>query len=116
MIFGKKIIAVLPAYNAAKTLEMTVKAIPKNVVDEIILVDDASRDNTAEISRALGLITFVHKKNLGYGGNQKTCYREAFTRGADVVVMVHPDFQYDPTFIPELVAVIPMTSGFPSAT
>ncbi len=103
MIYGKKVVAVLPAYNAAQTLEMTVQAIPRDIVDDIILVDDASADSTVSIAKKLGLKTFVHEKNLGYGGNQKTCYAEAKKLGADVVVMVHPDFQYDPTFIPELV-------------
>src|SRR3989344_4739012 len=93
----KKIIVVLPAYNAAKTLERTLFAIPHDWVDDIILVDDASRDNTVEVSRNLKIKTFVHKSNIGYGGNQKTCYREALGLGADIVVMVHPDFQYDPS-------------------
>lgn len=106
MLNGKKVVAILPAYNAAKTLKMTVDAMPKNVVDDIILVDDCSRDNTAQVSRSLGLKTFVHPKNLGYGGNQKTCYREASKIGADIVVMVHPDFQYDPVYIPQMVEPI----------
>lgn len=106
MINGKKVIVVLPAYNAAKTLEKTVFAIPKDWVDDVILVDDASRDNTVAVSRKLGLKTFVHSKNLGYGGNQKTCYREALRLGADIIVMVHPDFQYDPSFIPEMIKPI----------
>ncbi|MDP3999630.1 MAG: glycosyltransferase family 2 protein [bacterium] len=105
-ISDKKIIVVLPAYNAAKTLEKTLFAIPKDWVDEIILVDDASRDNTAEASKNLGIKTIVHDKNLGYGGNQKTCYREALRLGADIAVMVHPDFQYDPSFIPEMIQPI----------
>src|SRR3989344_5942890 len=92
---NKKIVVVLPAYNAARTLEKTLFAIPKDWVDDIILVDDASRDNTAEVSKKLGIKTFVHKKNLGYGGNQKTCYQEAVKLEADIVVMLHPDFQYD---------------------
>ncbi len=103
MIKNKKIIAVLPAYNAAKTLERTVNDIPKDYVDEVILVDDASRDNTVEVAHQLGLKTIVHPKNLGYGGNQKTCYREALKLGADIVVMVHPDHQYDPRAIPRLI-------------
>lgn len=103
---NKKVIAVLPAYNAAKTLKETVDAIPKEWIDEIILVDDASSDNTAEVARNLGLHTIVHEKNKGYGGNQKTCYKEALRRGADIVVMIHPDFQYDPYFIPELIRPI----------
>lgn len=103
MVGNKKVIIVLPAYNAAKTLEKTIFAIPKDWVDDIILVDDASRDNTVEVARRLGLKTFVHEKNLGYGGNQKTCYQEALKLGADIAVMVHPDFQYDPSFIPEMI-------------
>ncbi|MBI3046089.1 MAG: glycosyltransferase family 2 protein [Candidatus Harrisonbacteria bacterium] len=106
MVSDKKIIVVLPAYNAAKTLEKTLFAIPKDWVDDIILVDDASQDNTAEVSKKLGLKTIIHKKNLGYGGNQKTCYAEALKLGADIAVMVHPDFQYDPTYIPKMVALI----------
>jgi len=94
----------MPAYNAEKTLEKTVADIPREWVDEIILTDDASRDRTVEIARRLGLKVFVHEKNLGYGGNQKTCYREALKAGADIVVMVHPDHQYDPRVIPELIS------------
>jgi len=93
----------MPAYNAEKTLEKTVADIPREWVDEIILTDDASKDRTVEIARRLGLKVFVHEKNLGYGGNQKTCYREALKAGADIVVMVHPDHQYDPRVIPELI-------------
>lgn len=100
---NKKVVAVLPAYNAAKTLKRTINDIPRDYIDEIILVDDASHDNTVLFARQLGLITFVHPKNLGYGGNQKTCYREALKRGADIVVMVHPDHQYDPKAIPQLI-------------
>lgn len=106
MINGKKIIAVLPAYNAEKTLQMTVSAIPRNIVDDIILVDDASKDGTVAEAKRLGIKTFVHERNLGYGGNQKTCYREAQRAGADIVVMVHPDFQYDPVFIPQMLQPI----------
>ena len=106
MINGKKIVMVLPAYNAAKTLKMTLDAIPKDIVDDIILVDDASKDDTVEVAKKLGLKVFVHPQNLGYGGNQKTCYREALKLGADMAVMVHPDFQYDPVFIPEVVKPI----------
>src|SRR3989344_8384589 len=102
----KKIVAVLPAYNAAKTLEKTLFAIPKDWVDEVILVDDASRDDTGAAAKKLGLKTFIHKENLGYGGNQKTCYREALKLGADIAVMVHPDYQYDPSFIPEMIQPI----------
>lgn len=103
---GKKIIAVLPAYNAEKTLKQTLNDIPNDWVDDIILVDDASSDRTVELSRSLGLKTFVHKKNLGYGGNQKTCYKEALNAGADIVVMVHPDHQYDPSNIPQIIMPI----------
>lgn len=103
---NKKIIVVLPAYNAARTLEKTLFAIPKDWVDDIILVDDASWDNTAEASKKLGLRTLTHKVNLGYGGNQKTCYKESLRLGADIAIMVHPDFQYDPSFIPEMIQPI----------
>ncbi|MFA5287048.1 MAG: methyltransferase domain-containing protein [Candidatus Omnitrophota bacterium] len=101
-----KTIVVLPAYNAAKTLETTLRDIPRNIVDDVILVDDASHDNTVEIAQKLGLKVFKHKRNLGYGANQKTCYTKALELGAEVVVMVHPDYQYDPTVIPELVRPI----------
>ncbi len=100
---NKKVIAVLPAYNAARTLKETIDAIPKGWVDEIVLVDDCSKDNTAEVARELGLRTIVHEHNKGYGGNQKTCYKEALRLGADIAVMIHPDFQYDPYYIPELI-------------
>lgn len=95
MYHNKKIIAVLPAYNAAKTLEKTVREIP-DIFDEIILVDDASSDETVEIAKKLNLTIVEHLKNKGYGGNQKTCYTTALSHGAEVVVMIHPDFQYDP--------------------
>lgn len=90
-----KVIAVMPAYNAGTTLEKTYRDIPPGSVDEVIVVDDASRDNTVEIARALGLPVIVHPRNRGYGANQKTCYDEALRRGADIVVMIHPDYQYD---------------------
>ena len=99
MINGKKIIAVLPAYNAEKTLAKTVQDIPFGSVDEILLVDDKSSDKTVVIGKRLGLEVFLHEKNLGYGGNQKTCYRKALTRDADVIVMLHPDYQYDPRLL-----------------
>jgi glycosyltransferase involved in cell wall biosynthesis len=99
MIANQKVVVVLPAYHAEKTLEKTVAEIPKDVVDEILLVDDASSDHTVEVSRKLGLKTFVHPKNLGYGGNQKTCYREALKLGADIIVMLHPDYQYSPKLV-----------------
>lgn len=94
----------MPAYNAEKTLERTLADLPMEWVDDIVVVDDASRDRTVEIARSLGLHVVVHPKNRGYGGNQKTCYREALARGADIAVMVHPDHQYDPKSVPALVA------------
>jgi glycosyltransferase involved in cell wall biosynthesis len=93
----------MPAYNAAKTLRLTYDAIPKEDVDHMILVDDASRDETLQVARELKLEVFVHGRNYGYGGNQKTCYTEALKAGADIVVMLHPDYQYDPTLLPNLV-------------
>ncbi|QEL15708.1 glycosyltransferase family 2 protein [Limnoglobus roseus] len=101
-----KIIAVLPAYNAERTLAATVADFPPGSVDEILLVDDASRDGTAEIARRMGLSVIVHEKNVGYGGNQKTCYRYCLERGADIVVMIHPDYQYDSRVIPHAVGMI----------
>jgi glycosyltransferase involved in cell wall biosynthesis len=109
MIASKKIVVVMPAYNAEATLERTVAEIPA-FVDEIIVVDDHSRDRTAEIAKRLGLHTVTHSRNRGYGGNQKTCYREALDTGADIVVMVHPDYQYTPKLIPALAHCI--ASGF----
>ncbi len=106
MLNGKKIIVVMPAFNAARTLERTYHDLPFDLVDEVLLVDDASQDTTVELSRLLGLTTFVHEKNLGYGKNQKTCYREALARGADIVVMVHPDYQYSPRLVTPLVGMI----------
>ena len=100
------LVVVMPAYNAAKTLERTYRDIPHDIVDHIILVDDVSRDETVEIAQRLGLQVEVHRQNRGYGGNQKTCYRLALAAGADLVVMVHPDYQYDPTRIPAVVAPI----------
>jgi len=97
---------VLPAYNAAKTLERTYADIPKDKVARIILVDDVSQDQTVEVARALGLSVVIHVQNRGYGGNQKTCYLEALRDGADVVVMLHPDHQYDSKLVPELVQPI----------
>jgi glycosyltransferase involved in cell wall biosynthesis len=101
-----KVIVVLPAYNAEKTLEKTIADIPKGSVDEIILVDDRSKDGTVELARKLGLTVIVHEQNKGYGGNQKTCYTEALKRGADVVVMVHPDYQYDSRLVPIMSSLI----------
>jgi glycosyltransferase involved in cell wall biosynthesis len=101
MISGKRVVVVMPAYNAEQTLAKTVAEVPSSV-DEIIVVDDSSKDRTAEVARSLGLATLVHERNRGYGGNQKTCYTEALRRGADIVVMVHPDYQYTPKLIPAL--------------
>lgn len=101
-----KIIIVMPAYNAEKTLERTYKDIPKGLASEVILVDDHSHDKTAKIAKKLGLTVFIHPNNLGYGGNQKTCYWEALKRKPDIVVMIHPDYQYDPTLTGELVKPI----------
>lgn len=106
MINGKKIIVVLPAYNAAKTLEMTYNEIPFEFVDDTILVDDASRDDTAAVAARLGITTIIHETNLGYGGNQKTCYLAALEKGADIVIMLHPDYQYTPKLIPSMAAMI----------
>ena len=101
-----KVVVVMPAYNAAKTLHMTYAGLPRDVVDLVILVDDGSSDETAKIARELGLELFVHDRNYGYGANQKTCYREALRAGADIIVMVHPDYQYDPTLLPEIIKPI----------
>jgi glycosyltransferase involved in cell wall biosynthesis len=98
MIDGKRIAVVMPAYNAERTLEKTVRGLP-GVVDIKILVDDSSKDNTAVLSERLGVLTFVHDRNYGYGRNQQTCYREALNAGADIVVMVHPDYQYTPSLV-----------------
>jgi glycosyltransferase involved in cell wall biosynthesis len=106
MLHQKKIVVVMPAYNASKTLEMTYREIPHDVVDEVILVDDASRDGTAAKAEALGIHTVIHSENRGYGGNQKTCYREALSKGADVVVMLHPDYQYSPRLITAMASMI----------
>ena len=99
MIESSRIVVVLPAYHAASTLERTIADIPRDIVDDIILVDDASGDDTVAVSHKLGLKTLVHPKNLGYGGNQKTCYAAALEAGADIVVMLHPDYQYSPRLL-----------------
>jgi glycosyltransferase involved in cell wall biosynthesis len=98
-----KVIVVMPAYNAAKTLEKTYNDIPPGVVDKVILVDDVSQDETVEVAQRLGLKVVIHIQNKGYGGNQKTCYIEALKDGADIVVMLHPDYQYDSRLVPELI-------------
>ena len=99
----------MPAYNAERTLERTLADLPEGWVDDVVLVDDASRDGTVALAKSLGLHVLVHPQNRGYGGNQKTCYREALARGADIAVMVHPDHQYDPKHIPAMVA--PLLAG-----
>ncbi|HUS71043.1 MAG TPA: glycosyltransferase family 2 protein [Anaerolineae bacterium] len=103
---GERVIVVMPAYNAAQTLEKTYNDLPRDIVDEIILVDDVSQDETVEIARRLGLKVVIHVQNTGYGGNQKTCYLEALKDGADIVVMLHPDYQYDSRLVPELIRPI----------
>lgn len=102
----KRIIIVMPAYNAAQTLKKTVADLPQALADEIILVDDASKDETVKIAKKIGLATFVHKENKGYGGNQKTCYRKALKKGAEIIVMLHPDYQYDSSLTFELIKPI----------
>ena len=106
MLNGKQITVVMPAYNAVTTLERTLAEVDRNVVDEIILVDDCSKDDTATLARKLGLRTIVHERNRGYGGNQKTCYTEALRIGADVVVMLHPDYQYTPKLLTAMASLI----------
>jgi len=107
MLNNKKIVVVMPAYNAEKTLESTFKEIPFDIVDEVVLVDDASRDQTVEVAARLGLKEIiVHPKNRGYGANQKSCYKRALELGADIVIMVHPDYQYTPKLIPSMAYLI----------
>lgn len=106
MLHGQKVVVVLPAYKAEQTLERTLTDLPRDVVDDVILVDDASSDTTAQLAAKLGLQVFVHDKNLGYGANQKTCYREALNSGADIVVMLHPDYQYEPRLVTAMAAMI----------
>jgi glycosyltransferase involved in cell wall biosynthesis len=105
VINGKRVVVVMPAYNAARTLEKTVRELP-DIVDTTIVVDDKSADHTVQIARALGLLVFVHDKNYGYGRNQQTCYREALGAGADIVVMVHPDYQYTPKLVTAMASMI----------
>src|SRR3989338_5781372 len=109
MLNGKKIVVVMPAYNAERTLKKTCDEIPKDIVDEIILNDDHSSDRTLEVAERLNIRIFSHDRNTGYGANQKTCYREALRVGADVVVMLHPDYQYPPKLVTAMAGLI--TSG-----
>lgn len=106
MLYGKRIAVVLPAYNAARTLEHTVQEIPVDIVDEILLIDDHSHDQTVQFAQRLGLRVFLHEKNYGYGRNQKTCYAEALRTGADVIVMLHPDYQYQPRLVLPMAGLI----------
>ncbi|MBX7093839.1 MAG: glycosyltransferase family 2 protein [Flavobacteriales bacterium] len=117
MLNGKKIVVVLPAYNAAQTLEMTYKEIPFDIVDDVVLVDDASKDQTSDVGRQLGIKHIIrHENNRGYGGNQKSCYNKALEIGADIIIMLHPDYQYTPKLIHAMASVIayevyPVTMG-----
>jgi glycosyltransferase involved in cell wall biosynthesis len=106
MLANKRIAVVLPAYNASKTLRRTFEEISLDIVDDVILTDDASSDDTAELARSLGIYTARHDRNRGYGGNQKTCYAAALARGADIVVMLHPDYQYTPKLVPTMASMI----------
>ena len=106
MFNGRKVVVVLPAYNAEKTLRKTYDEIPFDIVDEAILVDDASSDATVWVAKEVGIPHVVHPKNRGYGANQKTCYKEALSRGADIVIMLHPDYQYTPKLIPAMASII----------
>jgi glycosyltransferase involved in cell wall biosynthesis len=110
MIDNRKICVVLPAYNAGRTLARTLREVPMDVVDDIILVDDFSADDTVEIARRHNLFVFRHERNKGYGGNQKTCYRLALERGADLVIMLHPDYQYSPKLLLPMASLL--SSGF----
>jgi len=106
MIQGRRVLIVLPAYNAVRTLKATHDELPFEIVDEVLLVDDASTDDTVRLARSLNIQTFVHPRNLGYGGNQKTCYRQALKSGADIIIMLHPDYQYSPKLIGAMAAMI----------
>src|SRR5512140_590891 len=106
MILGKKLIVIMPAYNAERTLRQTYEELPHEYVDETILVDDASRDATAKVAHELGVKTIIHPENRGYGGNQKTCYAAALAAGADIVVMLHPDYQYSPRLVTPMASMV----------
>jgi glycosyltransferase involved in cell wall biosynthesis len=103
---GKRVFVVMPAYNAARTLRQTCAELPREIIDEVLVVDDGSSDSTVQLARELGLTTFLHHQNLGYGRNQKTCYREALRRGAEIVVMLHPDYQYSPRLVTAMASLI----------
>src|SRR5271165_4186294 len=105
MLGGLRVAVILPAYNAAHTLERTLAEVDRAIVD-VVITDDASKDDTAALARSLGLHVMVHERNRGYGGNQKTCYAEALARGADIVVMLHPDYQYSPKLVPAMASMI----------
>jgi glycosyltransferase involved in cell wall biosynthesis len=106
MLHGKRIVVVMPAYKAGRTLKATWRDLPHDIVDEVIVVDDKSDDNTVSVAEALGIPVILHPHNKGYGGNQKTCYAEAIRRGADIVVMVHPDYQYDPRMVTAMAGMV----------
>ena len=106
MLHGKRIVVVMPAYNAEKTLRKTVAEIPSDIVDALLLVDDASRDATVDVARELGIATYIHRRNYGYGRNQKTCYRQALKLDGDVVIMLHPDYQYTPRLITAMASMV----------
>ena len=106
MLLGKRIVVVMPAYHAGRTLEATWRDLPHDIVDQVVVVDDASDDDTVAVARALGLDVILHPHNMGYGANQKTCYREAMARSADIVVMVHPDYQYDPRLVTAMAGMV----------
>ena len=106
MLHGRKIVVVMPAYHAGRTLAATWRDLPHDIVDEVIVVDDSSHDDTVAVARSLGLDVIMHPRNVGYGGNQKTCYAEALVRGAEIIVMVHPDYQYDPRMVTAMAAMI----------
>ena len=106
MLLGKRIVVVMPAYHAGRTLEATWRDLPHDIVDQVVVVDDASDDDTVAVARALGLDVILHPHNMGYGANQKTCYKEALARSADIVVMVHPDYQYDPRLVTAMAGMV----------
>jgi glycosyltransferase involved in cell wall biosynthesis len=106
MLNGKRLMIVMPAYRAAKTLEMTWQGLPHEIVDRVLLVDDASNDDTVDLARSLGMDVLLHETNLGYGANQKTCYKSALKDGADIIVMLHPDYQYEPRLVTAMAAMI----------